>query len=240
MIKAITLDYWDTIFKMENEFDPRAYRLEKLKTILGESKSDLNDSILSQLYRDVWIRFEKEWQENHHTMSTHEIIEYILERLDTKISKPSFDLLSKYFEEALLLYPPDLMNNFKDAISFLSKNYKLGIISDTGFTPGRVLRQILEINNLTEYFSVFIFSDEFGKSKPNAATFLSALDQFGVQPSEAVHIGDNERTDIEGAVSVGMKSILFARKQNGVNITTKANRIIRDWNEIQNIMTGME
>jgi HAD superfamily hydrolase (TIGR01549 family) len=239
MIKAITLDYWDTIFKMENEFNPQLYRLEKLKIALSDVKVELDDNILPHLYKEVWQKFEKEWQENHYTMSTTETVGYILDKLQVKISQSSFDSLVKYFEEALLYHPPELMNNFNNIIQYLSENYKLGIISDTGFTPGRVLRELLKLNNLYQHFSYFIFSDEFGKSKPNPGTFLAVLDHFGIEPQEAIHIGDNERTDIAGAYSVGMKSILFARKQNGSNIETKADKIMRDWSEIQSIIQSI-
>jgi HAD superfamily hydrolase (TIGR01549 family) len=240
MIKVISLDYWDTIFKMENEFNPQLYRLGKLKQILGESDIKLEDRLFSDLYREVWQKFEKEWKENHYTMSTSEIIDYILNRLNAKIPESSFNELVKHFEEALLYNPPELMTNFNDIINYLSENYKLAIISDTGFTPGRVLRQLLEMNNLYQHFSFFVFSDEFGKSKPNPNTFLSVLNHFGAEPHESVHIGDNERTDIAGAYSVGMKSILFARKQNGQNIETKANKIMNDWSEIRDILNNLE
>jgi putative hydrolase of the HAD superfamily len=55
-----------------------------------------------------------------------------------------------------------------------AKRFPLGVISDTGITPGRVLRQILERNGLMDFFSVTVFSDETGVAKPQALMFQEA------------------------------------------------------------------
>jgi FMN phosphatase YigB (HAD superfamily) len=52
-----------------------------------------------------------------------------------------------------------------------------------------------------------VYSDGVGHSKPRAEPFRCALDALGVKPEDALHIGDIERTDIEGALGVGMRAI---------------------------------
>jgi putative hydrolase of the HAD superfamily len=235
-IHAITLDFWDTIFKLESEFDPKTFRLEKTKFIISQFKNNFSDEQLLNLYNDVWNKFDKEWYDNCRTLTTVEIIGYILEKIDVTIPQEQFDSLVTYFQEAILENPPGLIDGSKEAIINLSKNYKLGIISDTGFTPGRVLKKILKMNDLLKYFSVLIFSDEFGKSKPHPDTFLYAMKILGVNSNELVHIGDNERTDVMGALSIDAKAILFTKGINGKSRETKANSVLEKWADVENVL----
>jgi putative hydrolase of the HAD superfamily len=130
------------------------------------------------------------------------------------------------------------MENAKKEIENLSKKYKLAVISDTGFTPGRVLRTVLQINGLLNYFDVFVFSDEFGKSKPHRETFMHVADILNIKPDEMVHIGDNERTDVGGALSTGMKAILFTKGKEPNGTFTKANAIMKNWEEVESIISS--
>jgi HAD superfamily hydrolase (TIGR01549 family) len=50
-----------------------------------------------------------------------------------------------------------------------------------------------------------------GWEKPDARTFRAALDPLGVAPGEALHIGDQPRSDVAGALGVGMRAALIDR-----------------------------
>lgn len=52
--------------------------------------------------------------------------------------------------------------------------------------------------------------------KPHKELFLKALEIAGCSPSETVHIGDSEKTDVRGALSVGITPILLNRKNKAV------------------------
>lgn len=86
---------------------------------------------------------------------------------------------------------------------------RLGIVCDVGLTPSTVLREHLDRHGLTEFFEVMSYSDETMHYKPHPAPFSHVLNRLGVPPSEAVHIGDNRRTDVRGAQSLGMWSIRY-------------------------------
>ena len=53
------------------------------------------------------------------------------------------------------------------------------------------------------------FSDEMGVRKPAAEIFHRVLDQTGVGPAVAVHVGDDPVTDVAGARGVGMRAIHY-------------------------------
>lgn len=54
-----------------------------------------------------------------------------------------------------------------------------------------------------------------GEAKPGPAPFRAALALAGVEPAEAVHVGDSLRNDIEGARAAGVEAILVDRDGEG-------------------------
>ena len=87
----------------------------------------------------------------------------------------------------------------------------IGLISNTGRTPGRTLRPLLDSFGLTGYFDVLTFSDEHGMCKPAAALFERTLLALNVTPDRAVHIGDQQVLDVLGPHLAGMGAVLLAR-----------------------------
>jgi putative hydrolase of the HAD superfamily len=86
---------------------------------------------------------------------------------------------------------------------------KVGLVCDTGFSPGTTLRKIMDANGIASHFDSFSFSNETGYLKPRIETFNRVLNDLRIHPEEAVHIGDLEHTDIAGAKKMGMKAIKF-------------------------------
>jgi len=87
------------------------------------------------------------------------------------------------------------------------REYKIGLVCNTGRTPGIVIREILQKLGLLQYFDVLMFSNEYGLLKPRPEIFLEALSRINVEPSEAVHIGDRPDLDILGAKKARLKAI---------------------------------
>ncbi len=86
---------------------------------------------------------------------------------------------------------------------------KLGIICDVGLTPSTVLRGWLDDHRVLELFQHWSFSDEVGWYKPARQIFEHALAGLGVAPQHAAHVGDLRRTDVGGALAVGMTAVRY-------------------------------
>ena len=80
---------------------------------------------------------------------------------------------------------------------------------DVGLTSSSTLRARLDRLGVLDAFDAWSFSDETGVFKPAPEAFRAALDPLGVDPRDAAHIGDNERTDIAGANALGMVSVRY-------------------------------
>jgi putative hydrolase of the HAD superfamily len=57
-----------------------------------------------------------------------------------------------------------------------------------------------------------VTSAEVGAPKPNTRVFERALAIAGVEPQEALHVGDKVDNDVEGARAAGVRGILLQRE----------------------------
>jgi putative hydrolase of the HAD superfamily len=71
------------------------------------------------------------------------------------------------------------------------------------------VRSILESLRLTQYLEFVIDSFEVGVEKPDPHIFRIALQEMGVQPEEAVYVGDIYSVDVLGARAAGLDAILL-------------------------------
>lgn len=154
-------------------------------------------------------RHQRVWQDEHRTLPVSERVTAILNHLDFAVSEPMLATIVTRFEESLLEHPPVLVAGAREALRSLSHRYRLGIISDVGFSPGRVLKRVLADNDLLDVFDSLIFSDEAGRAKPHIEVFQRTARTLSAEPGEMVHVGDLERTDIGGARQAGFRAIRF-------------------------------
>jgi putative hydrolase of the HAD superfamily len=61
-------------------------------------------------------------------------------------------------------------------------------------------------------FDAEIFSSRVGLSKPDPRIYLACSEALGVEPHEAVFVGDGANDELEGARRVGMDAILIHRE----------------------------
>jgi putative hydrolase of the HAD superfamily len=84
---------------------------------------------------------------------------------------------------------------------------KLGVISNFDYR----LYRILDGLDLTRFFDSITISSEAGFAKPRREIFDAALAGFGVNASDAIHIGDSEHLDFVPATEIGMAAVLVDR-----------------------------
>jgi putative hydrolase of the HAD superfamily len=115
------------------------------------------------------------------------------------------------YSDPVLHFPPELHPGAGEAVRGLAeRGVALGIVSNTGRTPGIILRQILERHDLLRHFSVISYSDEVGYRKPDPEIFRRTLAGLGAEARHAAHVGDNPIADVTGAQSAGMRGVHLA------------------------------
>jgi len=90
--------------------------------------------------------------------------------------------------------------------SLRARGLKLGLVSNA-FDPGWLLHRDLEQMGLAQRLDFSVFSSEVGTRKPHPAIFERALEELGVEPENALFVGDRLYEDIRGAGELGMTTV---------------------------------
>lgn len=162
-----------------------------------------------KLYHASAVEAERWWRDEHRGYTTADRIRWLLAQL--AIERPEdCEHIARAVEEVddtLLAFPPPLLPGAAEGIRALASRFRLAIVSDTGFASGRAQDRLLEQDGLLSLFATTVYSMDVGHAKPRPEPFRRALEVAGVAPGEAVHVGDIERTDVAGALGVGMRAI---------------------------------
>lgn len=216
-IGAITFDLWDCLFHDESDEPKRAAAGRPTKPF--ERRQVLHDALNRQqsitraevdLAYDVTdAAFRKVWHDQHVTWSVRERLEVLLQGLGRTLPEDEFARVVALHETMELEFRPDPAPRAVEALRALHAKYPLAIVSDTVFTPGTGLRELLRGEGMFEHFDFFAFSDEVGRSKPNRAVFDAVANHFGVPVDTLVHIGDRPHNDLGGPHAVGARGVLL-------------------------------
>ena len=96
----------------------------------------------------------------------------------------------------------------------LSKNYKLGLVSNFTYAP--VIYAALRKLKINDFFNAVIVSEAVGWRKPAPKIFQEALERLHVEADEAFYVGDTPLEDIQGATNVGMKTVFIPSQFNSL------------------------
>jgi len=217
MVKAITFDLWDTVIHDDSDEGKRkaqglASKKEARRALalsVLERTAPLEKSILLAAYDAMEAEFNRVWHDEHVTWTVDERVSMLLEGLGRTLAGDHRTELVRGLEEMEVTVPPNPIDGIGEAIAALAGSYKLGVVSDAIYSPGRCLREWLQMHDLLQHFDGFAFSDEVGHSKPHRDMFASVASQLGVEISDMVHIGDRDHNDIKGPHALGMKAVLF-------------------------------
>lgn len=230
-MKAITFDFWNTLFLDRHEEVRHAKRIAFAYERLKRYRPALPIEEVEAAFLTAHELFVRQWEDKKaFTMSRH--VQEITCHLGLEVPPDQFLAIVDYFESILLEHPPLIVGSAVEAVRFACSRMMVGLISDTGYSPGKTLRRILEQHQLEDSFHAFSFSNETGFLKPSPECFWKILTELNVQPAEAVHIGDLEDTDIAGAKLIGMKAIKYVGSNLSETRESIADAVIEDFSEL--------
>jgi len=243
-IRAITFDLWDTIFIDDSDepkrkaqgLAPKPVERRNLVHQFLERHEPISRDLINLAYDTTDAAFRQVWYGQNVTWTVRQRLSVLLKGLKRNLPEPELDELIRLHEDMELSLRPDLASDVAEVLSSLHGKYKMGVISDAIFSPGRALRQLLADYDILKYFSSFIFSDEIGCAKPNAAVFEAAAEDLGVKPGEIVHIGDRELKDIDGPHAVGAHAVLCTVVKHRCSENTKADAICSNFTDLPAIL----
>jgi putative hydrolase of the HAD superfamily len=238
MLHAVTFDFWGTLYQNVHARDGRLDLLEEVLNRYGQPRSR---ATLEAAYQSAWNLWQRIWLEEHRSITTEQWLRDILGFLDAELPEDAMASLYRPIQEVFLRGDePRPVPGVAEVLPRLSERYRLGLISDVGLTPGRVLREILRRDGLLPYFQALTFSDETGATKPLPEQFLRTLAALDAQPEEAAHVGDLPETDLTGARAAGMRVILFlgvSGRQDGRGL---ADATFEEYGELEELLERLE
>ena len=182
MLKAILFDLDDTLY------DFRSYWRERFRLALGLVKArhvhlDPEALALVALSERVFI---EHWPDFLRRQGIDD---------EALIAETHAVFRQEWFERMALA------EDAAPTLMALRPHYKLGLITNG---PSAIQRAKIERFGLAEYLDVLIVSGEVGVAKPDPAIFRLALERLGVEPAEALFVGDSPEYDLRGAEAAGM------------------------------------
>lgn len=237
MLRAVTFDFWGTLYQNADARDQRLGLVSDVLERHGEARPRPELEAGFSHATSVW---DKVWREEQRSLSTQSALEEVLGYVEASLPEEAKQQLGRSLESVYLKTDkPRPVPGVRDVLPGIAERYRLGLISDTGLTPGRVLREVMGRHGLLTYFEILTFSDELGAAKPQPQPFLRTLAELEASPAEAAHIGDLPETDLRGARNVGMKAVLFlgvSRREDGRSL---ADAIFSDYDELDELLEGL-
>lgn len=210
-IKAVLFDMFDTLMLIEKEhafYNPAVKNMHQYLVKNGIP-------VTFPTFRDAYIKAR----------------DLLYEAADSNMEEPHFDLRVRnalqnlgYIKEAQTsivqgatkAFSQQFMNyvriddNTTQMLKELYGKYRLGIVSN--FAIPECVEDLLEREQLGQFFEVIIVSGAVNKRKPDPEIFNLALQKMQLDPVEVAFVGDTVDADVKGAKDAGMKSVYIDRR----------------------------
>jgi putative hydrolase of the HAD superfamily len=222
-ITAVTFDLWQTLL-LDNRETGRArtqVRLEGAKNTLAKFGETYSMDQLELAYQSGTQQCHAIRGE-HRDVSFREqvtiFVEGICSDLSERLPEELFQEIAVAYADSFFVHPP---RPHPDALAVLdgvkALGLRMGMISNTGMTPGVAFRRFLEQHGMLGYFDILVFSDEVKVCKPSCEIFLMTLRELDAAPEQTIHVGDSVTTDVMGAKRCGLKTVWiegFSQREN--------------------------
>jgi HAD superfamily hydrolase (TIGR01509 family) len=212
-IRALLFDLWGTLIVEQAEASARRslLRRESIASVLDDLGLSRADDEIEAACIAAGSDLER-FHESEADMSARARTILHMRHLDDSLPDRLDDAAWRRMDEAVLTpaltYPPAVMDGAATVLAEVKAlRLPIALVSNAGMTPGFVLRRILEDRGLLRHFDVLIFSDEVELAKPHPAIFAHALDELGVEASEAAFVGDQPILDVFGSRRAGLWTV---------------------------------
>lgn len=199
MIKAIIFDFGQTLvdsaggFKAAEKWaqsemipDFRALPHDEFLATYRKVRSDFhNRSVFSR--KAIWLEVYKQAGQTPDLHALEKREDEYWERVKAN---------SRLFPEAA------------DVLAGLARDFSLALITNTQGQKASGTHRLSQFPELEHFFKVIVVAGEGGiPAKPDPMPFARCLEQLGIQPHEAVYVGDDWRIDVCGSRDFGMHPV---------------------------------
>lgn len=124
-----------------------------------------------------------------------------------------------------------------DVLKQLQGNVKLLLL--TNGSPDLQQEKLDGVPDLAPYFDHIVISGNFGKGKPDPSIFTHALGLLGIEPKNAVMVGDKLTTDIKGGNAAGLTTVWINRTDRPKDPEIVPSFEIQSLTELHDILSSL-
>lgn len=233
---AVSFDCWSTLLAEEDWPWAHSLRVMALQDAAREAGLEVSRERAEEAFRAAWGRHMTLWEEGEVSGSA-EVAEWGLAELGLPDTHPAFEHLVRRYEEASHTSNVVALDGARELLAALVADGRPSVlVCDTGLTPGRVVRRLLDRAGLLEHLRVLAFSDEVGAPKPDPRPFRAAIEPLGIEPDQVLHVGDLRRTDVAGARALGMQTVRIRARHDDVSDAPDADRVVGSHMELARLL----
>lgn len=214
---AVAKDYEEYRRSLYGEITHKAVLVDAVGTLVVPSQP------MAQIYRQIGEKYGVKWSEKEILDRYRWAYEQPWGRSRLRYvddGRPFWQFIvssstgcsdSQYFEELYQYYTTDKAWHLCDpeAENVFKALRKSGVKSAVVSNFDTRLRPLLQALKCDHWFDAIAVSAEVAAEKPNPTIFLKACELLGVNPEDAVHVGDDRRNDIWGARDAGCHALLW-------------------------------
>ena len=148
-IRAVTFDFWGTLFRDRDSDLRQNLRIERLAHDAGVSQEAAR-----ALLDDAIREFARCHIEEQRTLDSRDAVRMAEKAFGTAFAPEKAAALAHYFSTVILAYPPAPIEDALEAVRSAAARVPVGLISDTGISPGDSLRVVLNRYGFSESANV--------------------------------------------------------------------------------------
>jgi len=221
MLRAVGFDLWETLITNTPEVSEqhKRLRLTKLARTLAGRGLGAPAERIEAAYRQSWRRCQELYWSEDRDVPCRRQVEHFLEGLAIEADEVTLARLEDDYANVAVEILPCVVDGARETVRELkASGLRIGLISNTGRTPGYALREILSRLGFSESIDAMLFSNEHGHCKPQPSIFEDLRRQLGVAYGEMVFVGDNLYVDVHGAQRCGMRAVHFIPSAPGTAV----------------------
>lgn len=180
--------------------------------------------------RKIFDIYEREGIEHQRVFD--DLLEERLGRVDPRILAAGIVGYRRAREAALVLYP----HVTATLVELVKRGIALAVVSDA---PTREAWLRLCYLNLHHLFDEVVTFEDTGERKPSPEPFRLVLERLGVEPEEAIMVGDWPERDVVGAMEVGIWTAFARYGDTFGTVSSGADWDLADIHELIDIVTDM-
>jgi len=230
-IKAVLFDMFDTLMLIEKDHAFYSPSLKRAYEFLLEKGVKVDFDVFEKAYveaRDaLYAEADAKLEEPHFNVRIANALKVL--GYDYGVSSEIVAGATNAFCEAFMNYVR-IDNDAAGSLAKLHGRFKLGIVSN--FAIPECVLTLLRKHGLDGFFDVVVVSGAVNVRKPSPEIFRKALEALGVDAEETVFVGDTVDADVEGAKSLGMKTVYIERRVQKEAETACPDQTIKSMGEL--------